>query len=70
LLISLGAKTLPEELGILPENVTARAFVPQIDILPFVSLFITHGGNNSLTESLTVAGCPLIVIPFAGMQSF
>jgi UDP:flavonoid glycosyltransferase YjiC (YdhE family) len=70
LLISLGAKNHPEKLGILPENVTARFFVPQVDIFPYVSLFITHGGNNSLTESLTVAGCPLIVVSHFGKSNF
>jgi UDP:flavonoid glycosyltransferase YjiC (YdhE family) len=70
LLISLGAKKQPEELGTLPDNVSARFFVPQIDIFPYVSLFVTHGGNNSLTECLTVAGCPIIVVPQFGKQAF
>jgi UDP:flavonoid glycosyltransferase YjiC (YdhE family) len=69
LLISLVAKNHPEELEMLPENVTAKFSVPQLDILPYVSLFITHGGNNSLTESLTLAGCPLIVVPHHGNQA-
>ncbi|RWR99867.1 UDP-glycosyltransferase 205A1-like protein, partial [Dinothrombium tinctorium] len=39
-------------------------FVPQVEILPLVDLVITHGGNNSLLETLYFAK-PLIILPLA-----
>eukprot|EP01004_Peranema_trichophorum_P000260 NODE_10290_length_526_cov_25.498759_g9643_i0.p1 GENE.NODE_10290_length_526_cov_25.498759_g9643_i0~~NODE_10290_length_526_cov_25.498759_g9643_i0.p1 ORF type:complete len:174 (-),score=43.24 NODE_10290_length_526_cov_25.498759_g9643_i0:3-494(-) len=51
----------------LPNNIRLFTFVPQIDLLPYCSLFITHGGANSVNESLYFS-VPLIVIPFFGDQ--
>ncbi|RWR99575.1 glycosyl transferase-like protein, partial [Dinothrombium tinctorium] len=45
----------------LPPNMWGETFVPQVEILPFVDLVITHGGNNSLLETLYF-GKPLIVL--------
>ena len=39
-----------------------RNYVPQLDILQRVDVFITHGGMNSTHEGL-VYGVPEIVIP-------
>ncbi|MBT1690545.1 hypothetical protein KK078_28530 [Fulvivirgaceae bacterium PWU37] len=36
--------------------------VPQLDVLSYASLFITHGGINSIKESID-AGVPLLVYP-------
>lgn len=41
--------------------------VPQVELLEHVDAFITHGGNNSVQESLAVAR-PMVVIPFGGDQ--
>jgi len=51
----------------LPDNVWGDKFLPQTKILPMVDVFITHGGNNSLTESLYF-GKPVIVLPIFGDQ--
>lgn len=41
--------------------------VPQVELLPKVDLFISHGGNNSTNEALA-CGKPLIIMPVGGEQ--
>jgi MGT family glycosyltransferase len=49
------------ELQLAP-NMTGAEFLPQPAILPDVDLVITHGGNNTVTESLHF-GKPMVVLP-------
>ncbi len=46
----------------LTDNMVGDAIVPQTKIIPEVDLVITHGGNNTTTESMHF-GKPMIVLP-------
>ncbi|MFI9842072.1 macrolide family glycosyltransferase [Nonomuraea sp. NPDC051941] len=60
-IISTG-ETDPAALDPLPDNVHARRFVPQLEVLARAALFVTHGGMNSVNEAL-YAGVPMLVVP-------
>ncbi len=50
-----------------PENVIVRERIPQVSVLKQASLFITHGGMNSVSEAMA-EGVPMVVIPFVSDQ--
>ncbi|MBE1500350.1 UDP:flavonoid glycosyltransferase YjiC (YdhE family) [Amycolatopsis lexingtonensis] len=52
----------PEELGGLPGNVTARAWVNQAELLPRADLVVHHGGSGTTLGALA-AGVPQLVLP-------
>jgi MGT family glycosyltransferase len=66
-IMSIGNTVAEESLGAPPANVTVRAFVPQLDVLRRTSVFVSHGGMNSVSESLAY-GVPLICVPQMGEQ--
>nr|XP_027206016.1 UDP-glucuronosyltransferase 1-6-like [Dermatophagoides pteronyssinus] len=46
----------------LPDNMWGGPYVPQTEILPIVDMVITHGGNNTVSETLSF-GKPMLVMP-------
>jgi UDP:flavonoid glycosyltransferase YjiC (YdhE family) len=46
----------------LRDNMTGEAILPQPAILPLVDIVVTHGGNNTVTESFHF-GRPMVVLP-------
>jgi len=56
-----------ELLKLLPHNMWGSKFMPQTQILVLVDLVITHGGNNSVLETLYF-GKPMIVCPLFADQ--
>lgn len=60
--MSVGKQTNMAELGDIPANVHVYPWVPQLKVLQQASLFISHGGMNSINESL-LFGVPLLMVP-------
>lgn len=58
-IVSMGPQ---HELLRLADNMVGAEFLPQTSILPMVDLVVTHGGNNTVTESVHF-GKPMIVLP-------
>lgn len=60
--IAHGSSIDPMTLGPVPQNVLLASHVRQLELLPYTSVFLTHGGMNSVMESL-YHGVPMVVIP-------
>ncbi len=61
LIIGLGGRLAPHELGELPDNVHALGWAPQLDALRLADVAIVHGGNAALSECV-VSQVPLVVM--------
>lgn len=66
-IMSIGNVVKLEQLGKIPDNFFIYPFVPQLEVLQKASLFITHGGMNSVNEALFY-GTPMLVIPVGNDQ--
>ena len=62
IIMSVGKAVDIKQFGDVPKNISIYNYVPQVQLLADVDIFITHGGLNSTQERL-LAGIPLIVIP-------
>ena len=65
--MSVGRRFDISKLGKLPENFIVQNQIPQVSVLKQASLFITHGGMNSVSEAM-VYGVPMVMIPFVSDQ--
>ncbi len=61
-ILSAGQHIDMAQLGTIPANFIVRPSVPQLAILQHSDLFISHGGMNSIHESLYY-GVPLLIVP-------
>lgn len=66
-IISCGNAVDRDALGVLPENIKVFPYVDQLDVLSSASVFITHCGMNSVSESLYMAA-PMVLYPQTGEQ--
>jgi MGT family glycosyltransferase len=57
----------PDLVDSAPEHVLVREFVPQLDLLPYLNAVISHGGHNTVCETLA-HGVPLVVAPIRDDQ--
>ena len=68
-ILSVGRLIDIRDLGLIPANFIIQSSVPQLELLQKVDLFITHGGMNSVNESLNY-GVPLVIVPQQIEQAF
>jgi MGT family glycosyltransferase len=57
----------PDRIAAPPRNFIVRPRVPQLKLLPKVTAVVTHGGHNTVCESLA-HGLPLVVTPIRDDQ--
>ncbi len=67
LVISLGGGLNPHQLGTLSGDPIVVNYAPQLDLVKRASVVITHGGVNTVLESLS-EGVPLVCIPLGNDQ--
>lgn len=67
LVLSLGGAVDPDELGDLAGAPLVVRFAPQLELLSRARLTITHGGLNTVLESLA-RGVPMVAIPITNDQ--
>jgi zeaxanthin glucosyltransferase len=64
LMLSVGDQIDPKQIGLAPGNAIIVNRAPQLELLKFASLCITHAGLNTVLESLA-QGVPQVAIPVA-----
>ena len=65
--MSIGSSVSEASLGPRPSNIFVAPSVPQLEVLQRASVFVSHGGMNSVSESL-YHGVPLVMVPQMGEQ--
>jgi macrolide glycosyltransferase len=64
LVLQIGRHVDPAALGVVPDNVEVRSWVPQLAVLRQADLFVTHAGAGGSQEGLATA-TPMIAVPQA-----
>lgn len=64
LVISLGGRFDPDMFHDLPGNSLVTKYAPQLEIVRLATIVITHGGPNTVFETL-MEGKPMVAIPLA-----
>jgi len=67
-ILSTGSNVSKESLGPAPANFIVQTHVPQLEVLRRATAFVTHGGMNSVSESL-YHGVPVVVVPQMSEQA-
>jgi UDP:flavonoid glycosyltransferase YjiC (YdhE family) len=67
-LLTLGGAMDPEAV-VAPANVLVRPFVPHEQVLPHITVSVTHGGLSGISTSLAY-GVPLVCVPQGRDQAF
>ncbi|MRD38192.1 glycosyl transferase [Bacillus thuringiensis] len=67
--ISVGKEINLMELSNTPSHFIICPYVPQLEILKYADVFITHGGMNSVSEGL-YHNTPLVILPITNDQPF
>lgn len=65
--MAVGAREGALEGLAVPENFVPVEVVPQLEVLPICSAFVTHGGMGSMMESI-ICRVPVAVVPVFGDQ--
>lgn len=66
-ILTIGDELDKSDLGDIPENIHVYAKVPQVEMLERSTVFITHGGMNSVNESIH-SKTPMVVGPIVNDQ--
>jgi MGT family glycosyltransferase len=67
-IMSIGTNVSQAALGEPPPNFEVKRHVSQLDVLQRAHVFVTHGGMNSVSESL-YHGVPVVVVPQMSEQA-
>jgi MGT family glycosyltransferase len=66
--MTTGNRIAPDVFGVLPDNIKVHRWLPQTAVLKHSSLFISHGGLNSVHDALYY-GVPLLLVPQQAEQT-
>lgn len=60
--LSYGTRLDLASLDPVPQNFLVAPYVPQLEVLSYAQVFVTHGGMNSVMESFYY-GVPMVIVP-------